>query len=130
MVSAIISQNGTIMHVTTLSLLFSSLNCFTTHTHTHTHRIFNAFNDSTELGVILTAGSGEITTCSRDEFESNELTFTGVSNRSDVTVGKYVDGIDSAQRFLHGVKSHTDTVGQVLLVNVNCEVVIVVTSLF
>ena len=53
-------------------------------------RVFNAFNDSGEFKVMLTAGSGEITPCGRDEFETGELGFMGVSNRSTVTVGRFV----------------------------------------
>ena len=68
------------------------------HKHTHTHRVFNAFNDSgMDFGVNLTAGSGDVNACSQDAFDSSELSFMGVSNRSNVTVGKYVCGIDSAQ---------------------------------
>ena len=54
-------------------------------------RVFNAFNDSGgDFKVMLTTGSGELTACAQDEFETDELGFMGVSNRSKVTVGRFV----------------------------------------
>ena len=62
-----------------------------THAHTiHYLRIFNAFNDSSAFKVMLTTGTGEKTACSQDEFESDELGFMEVSNRSAITIGQYV----------------------------------------
>ena len=52
-------------------------------------RVFNAFNDSGDFKVMLTTGGGEITPCAKDEFETDNLGFMGVSNRSRVTVGRY-----------------------------------------
>ena len=52
--------------------------------------MFNAFNDSGDFKVMLTTGSGEITPCAQDEFETDDLSFMGVSNRSKVTVGRFV----------------------------------------
>ena len=55
--------------------------------------MFNAFNDSGDFKVMLTTGSGEITACAQDEFETDDLSFMGVSNRSKVTVGRFVRNI-------------------------------------
>ena len=54
-------------------------------------RVFNAFSDSGgDFKVMLTTGSGVVSTCAQDEFETDELGFMGVSNRSKVTVGRFV----------------------------------------
>ena len=55
-----------------------------------TVRVFNAFTDSEALNVVLTTGSGEITQCTKNEFETGDLSFMDISNRSAITIGQYV----------------------------------------
>ena len=53
-------------------------------------RVFNAFNDSETLNVMLTTGNGEITPCTKNEFETGDLSFMDVSNRTSITIGQYM----------------------------------------
>ena len=52
--------------------------------------MFNAFIDSEALNIVLTTGSGEITQCTKNEFETGDLSFTDISNRTAITIGQYV----------------------------------------
>jgi hypothetical protein len=53
-------------------------------------RVFNAFDDSEALNIVLTTGSGEITRCTKNEFETGDLRFMDISNRAAITIGRYV----------------------------------------
>ena len=52
-------------------------------------RVFNAFSGSETLSVVLTTGNGESTACTKNEFESGDLSFVDISNRSTITIGRY-----------------------------------------
>ena len=52
--------------------------------------MFNAFNGSNSLKIALTTGSGETTSCSKDDFETDNLSFMDVSNQSSVSPGRYI----------------------------------------
>ena len=51
--------------------------------------MFNAFSGPNSLKIALTTGSGEITSCSKNDFETDDLSFMDVSNRSSVSPGRY-----------------------------------------
>ena len=57
-------------------------------------RVFNAFNEPETLNVVLTTGSGEVTPCTKNEFETRDLSFMDVSNRTAVSVGQYIHACD------------------------------------
>ena len=54
------------------------------------HRVINAFAGSNSLKIALTTGSGERTSCSKDNFETDYLSFMDVSDRSSVSPGRYI----------------------------------------
>ena len=58
-------------------------------------RVFNAFNEPETLNIVLTTGSGEVTACTKNEFETRDLSFMDVSNRTAVSVGQYIHACDS-----------------------------------